>query len=102
MSGYGAIENRPKTGVVAGAIVGVALLVVVVASVIVYQSSDRKRSDGSDYDTLNAEYDGLRTASEPLAKPDQMATPDAAPADFAAALADARAAYERYTSPPRR
>lgn len=102
MSGYGAIDNRPKTGVVAGAIVGVALLILAAASVIVYQSSEHKRRDASDYDSLDAEYDALRTAAEPLGKLSDLARPDAPPADFAAALADARAAYERYTSPPRR
>jgi hypothetical protein len=102
MAGYGAVENRPKSGVVAGAVAGVGLLVVVVASVVYYQTSERRKADASDYQTLDAEHDALKAAAAPLGRLAELAKPETPPADYAAALAEARASFERYVSPPRR
>jgi hypothetical protein len=102
MNGYGAVDNRPKSGVVMGATVGMLLLVAAVAGVIYYQTSERRRLDAMDYEALNAEHDALRAATEPLRALEQAAQPETPPADYGRLLTDARAAYERYVSPPRR
>lgn len=102
MSGYGAVDNRPKSGVVGGAVVGVVVLVAVVVGIIAYQTSERRKRDAADYDTLNAEHDALKAAVAPLQRLAELAKPETPPADYTAALAEARAAYERYSSPPRR
>jgi hypothetical protein len=102
MTGYGAVDDRPKSAVVTGAVVGVVLLVAAIGGVIYYQSAERKRLDDMDYAALAAEHDALVAVTAPLDKLAEAATPATAPADFAPLLASARAAYEHYTSPPRR
>jgi hypothetical protein len=102
MTGYGAVENRPKSGVVTGAVVGTVLLAAAIAGVIYYQSAERRRLDAMDYDALNAEHDALKAVAEPLRRLEEAVSPETPPADYARLLAEARAAYERYASPPRR
>jgi hypothetical protein len=102
MNGYGAVENRPLGGVVAGAVVGVVLLAAAILGIIYYQTSERRRLDAMDYETLNAEHDALTAVTEPLRRLADAAKPDTLPADYAPLLAAARTAYEHYTSPPRR
>jgi hypothetical protein len=102
MNGYGAVENRPKGGVVWGALVGVVLLCGVLGAVIYYQSAERKRLDAMDYDTLAAEHDAMKAVADRLSALEAVALPETKPADYAAPLAAARAAYEHYASPPRR
>ena len=102
MSGYGAIENKPKGGVVVGSIVGVVLLAGLIGGVIFYQASERRRLDLMDYDTLNAEHDALQAVTAPLRKLAEVAQPDTPSDAFASLLADAQSAYERYAAKPRR
>jgi hypothetical protein len=102
MNGYGAVADRPKGGVVAGAVGGVVLLAAVIGGIIYYQSAERRRLDAMDYDTLAAEYDALAAVAEPLKRLETLAVPDTKPADYATALSDAKTAYERYVTPPRR
>lgn len=102
MNAYGAVDNRPKGGVLAGAVVGVLVIAAVIGAIIYYQTSDRQKRDAMDYETLNAEYDALATAAAPLHKLADAAKPDTPVDDYNKLLLEARTAYDRYTSAPRR
>ncbi len=102
MNGYGAVENRPKGGIVAGTIVGVALLVAIAGGIIYYQTSERRRIDAMDYEMLNAEHDALLAVAAPLKRLEEAAVPETLPPDYERLLSEARAAYERHATPPRR
>jgi hypothetical protein len=102
MSGYGAVDNKPKSSVAVGAAVGVVILAAVIAGLVYYEISDRRSRDASDFASLNAEMDALKTASEPLARLEAAATPDTKPEDYAKLVADAKVAYDAYASKPRR
>ena len=102
MGGYGAVTTRSRKGAVVGAIIGVLLLAAIAGGVIYYQSAERKRLDALDYDTLGLELEALQAVTAQIAALEPVAVPDTKPADYAAVLANARAAWERYTALPRR
>lgn len=102
MGGYGAVQTRSSRGAVIGAVIGVLALVGVALGVIYYQTAERKRLDAMDYETLNIELDALRAVVSPLASLEALAVPATKPADYSAALATARQAWERYSAVPRR
>ena len=102
MSGYGAIENKPKGGVVMGAVVGVILLAGLIGGIIYYQTSERRRLDRMDYDTLNVEHDALKAVTAPLRELADAAQPETAPDAYATLLANAQSAYALYAAKPRR
>ena len=102
MSGYGAIEDKPKSGVVVGAIVGVVVLAGVIAGVIYYQTSERRRLDGMDYETLNAEHDALKAVAAPLRELEAASQPESEPDAYTKLLVNAQSAYELYAAKPRR
>ena len=102
MSGYGAVDNKPKSSIAVGAAIGVVIIAAVIAGLVYYEISDRRKRDAMDYASLNAEMDALKAASEPLGRLQAAATPETKPEDYAKLVADAKAAYDGYSSKPRR
>lgn len=102
MTGYGAVDNKPKSGVLVGTIVGVAVLAAAIAGFIYYQISEQRRVDEGDRPRLEAEHDALQALAGPLRALDAAATPETPRAEFDKLLADARAALQAYRAEPRR
>ena len=102
MTGYGAVDNRPKSGILIGTVIGVALLAVAIGGFVYYQISEQRRLDDVDRPKLEAEHDALQTLAGPLRALDAAATPETPPAEFEKSLAEARAALQAYRAEPRR
>ena len=102
MTGYGAVENRPKGGVVMGATVGMILLVAAIGGVIAYQTLERQKRDALDAPSIAAETEAARAVTGRLEQLAAAARPETPPEDYAKLLAAAREAYAAHVAVPRR
>jgi hypothetical protein len=102
MTGYGAIENRPKSGVVVGATIGMVLLVAAIGGVIAYQTLERQKRDAMDAETLATETEAVRAVTGRLEQLAVAARPETPPEEYALLLAAAREAYAAHVAAPRR
>jgi hypothetical protein len=102
MTGYGAVDNRPKSGVVVGAVVGVVLLAAAIGGVIFFQTSESQKRDEMDAPALEAEHAAIAKVTTGLERLAAAAVPETPPEQYAGLLAAAREAYAAHVAAPRR
>mgnify|MGYP000362535553 CR=1 FL=1 len=102
MTGYGAIENRPKSGIVVGTAIGVLVLAAAIGGVIAYQTMQSNERDAMDAPALASETDAVGSVLAQLDALAAAAKPETPPEEYAKLLASAREAYAAHVASPRR